>query len=459
MSIKKLFRYFLYLVGLLLALVIVFFVSNVFDDSLKSEVAKELAWEAPVDWKSNNAFVLQAAMDSGRLVTEQDAYDVGVHRIETFIVSFKAGKLVEPEEISAKTNEGKLKINERLCDYVKIENCVQFYRQLPAATVSQLQLEQQTQLRLLALMKQQTRYQEVLPPSLLLPFPSYQKLLAAIETENLIAVRRFERAPAESLNALAQNLEFSSRLFRSSRILIGKMVYTAALQKQLRLVRELAPEIADAKFKGDELRSLQKTLNDLAQEKLTLDAAMLGERQFVLNNVKTMFNADDTTEETVWSDRIARGLMRKNAAMNLMYEWLEFDREFFRSDVQHYAQAKQERDRKQQDLLGWGIDPYYLRDPINKILISVMQGTYDSYFERVLDLRANLDLTRLQLALASGVTTPEGLGAYAKQQGIELKSAATVGYVYFDVAEGKTTLTATAFHPSNQIYQNAKQVH
>ena len=145
--------------------------------------------------------------------------------------------------------------------------------------------------------------------------------------------------------------------------------------------------------------------------------------------------------------------------MNLMYEWLELDREFFRSDVQHYAQAKQERDRKQKDLLGWGIDPYYFRDPINKIAISVMQGTYDSYFERVLDLRANLDLTRLQLALASGVTTPEGLGAYAKQQGIELKSAATVGYVSFDAAEGKATLTATAFHASNQIYQNAKQVH
>lgn len=459
MSIKKLFRYFLYFVGLLLALVIVFFVSNVFDDPLKPEVAKELAWEAPADWKSNNAFVLQAAMDSGRLVTEQDAYDVGVYRVEKFIATFKAGKLVEPEEISAKANEEKIKLSERLCDYVKTQNCVQFYRQLPAASISQLQLEQQTQLRLLALMKQQPRYQEVLPPSLLLPFPSYQKLLSAIETENLIAVRRFEKSPAESLNALAQNLEFSSKLFRSSRILIGKMVYTAALQKQLRLVRELAPEIADAKFKGDELRSLQNTLNVLAQEKLTLDAAMLGERQFALNNWNTLLSTDSATEESAWSSFMARGLIRKNAAMNLMYEWLELDREFFRSDVQHYAQAKQERDRKQKDLLGWGIDPYYFRDPINKIAISVMQGTYDSYFERVLDLRANLDLTRLQLALASGVTTPEGLGAYAKQQGIELKSAATVGYVSFDAAEGKATLTATAFHASNQIYQNAKQVH
>ena len=459
MSIKKLFRYFLYFVGLLLALVIVFFVSNVFDDPLKPEVAKELAWEAPADWKSNNAFVLQAAMDSGRLVTEQDAYDVGVYRVEKFIATFKAGKLVEPEEISAKANEEKIKLSERLCDYVKTQNCVQFYRQLPAASISQLQLEQQTQLRLLALMKQQPRYQEVLPPSLLLPFPSYQKLLSAIETENLIAVRRFEKSPAESLNALAQNLEFSSKLFRSSRILIGKMVYTAALQKQLRLVRELAPEIADAKFKGDELRSLQNTLNVLAQEKLTLDAAMLGERQFALNNWNTLLSTDSATEESAWSSFMARGLIRKNAAMNLMYEWLELDREFFRSDVQHYAQAKQERDRKQKDLLGWGIDPYYFRDPINKIAISVMQGTYESYFERVLDLRANLDLTRLQLALASGVTTPEGLGAYAKQQGIELKSAATVGYVSFDAAEGKATLTATAFHASNQIYQNAKQVH
>ena len=37
--------------------------------------------------------------------------------------------------------------------------------------------------------------------------------------------------------------------------------------------------------------------------------------------------------------------MRKNAAMNLMYEWMEIDREFFRSDVQHYTQAKQERDQ------------------------------------------------------------------------------------------------------------------
>lgn len=459
MLIKKLFRYFLYLVGLLLALVIVFFVSNVFDDPLKPEVARELAWEAPADWKSNNAFVLQAAMDSGLPVTEQDAYDVGVHRIEKFIASFNKGKLVEPEEIIAKTNQEKFKLSERLCDYVKTQNCVQFYRQLPAASVSQLQLEQQTQLGLLALMKQQPRYQEVLPPSLLLPFPSYQKLLSAIETENLIAVRNFEKAPTESLHALSQNLEFSSRLFRNSRNLIGKMVYTAALQKQLRIVRELAPAIADAKFKGDELRTLQNALNDLAQEKLSLDTAMIGERQFVLSNVKTMFNADDTTEETAWSDRIARGLMRKNAAMNLMYEWMEIDREFFRSDVQHYTQAKQERDRKQQDLLGWGIDPYYLHDPINKIMISVMHASYDSYFERVLDLRSNLDLTRLQLALASGEASSEGLASYAKQHAIELNGTATVGYVSLNVVDGKAALTATAFRASNQIYQNAKQVH
>lgn len=459
MSIKKLFRYFLLLIGLLLVLLVAFIISNVFDATLKPEVAKELAWEAPTDWKSNNAFVLQAAMDSPQDEVVKDGYGAGVRRVESFIAAYKSGKMNAQGDNISNANEIKLTPKDRLCDYVKTENCLKFYQHLAADAVSQLQNEQQVQLALLILMKQQSHYQEVLPPSLLVPFPSYSKLLNAIETENLVAVRNFEIAPADSLHALAQNVAFSNSLFRNTKTVVGKMVYTAVLQKQLRLIRELAPAIKASKLNNEQVSGLQTALNDLAKQKWDLDTVMVGERQFVLNNMKTMFNADNTTEETAWSDRIARGLMRKNAAMNLMYEWMEIDREFFRSDVQHYTQAKQERDRKQQDLLGWGIDPYYLHDPINKIMISVMHGSYDSYFERVLDLRSNLDLTRLQIALASGEASSEGLASYAKQHGIELKRAATVGYVSFDVAEGKTTLTATAFQASNQIYQNAKQVH
>ena len=92
-------------------------------------------------------------------------------------------------------------------------------------------------------------------------------------------------------------------------------------------------------------------------------------------------------------------------------------------------------------------------------MISVMHASYDSYFERVLDLRSNLDLTRLQLALASGEASSEGLASYAKQHAIELNGTATVGYVSLNVVDGKAALTATAFRASNQIYQNAKQVH
>ena len=84
-------------------------------------------------------------MDSGLPVTEQDAYDVGVHRIEKFIASFNKGKLVEPEEIIAKPTKRNLS-SANVCVTTSNPKLCSVYRQLPAASVSQLQFEQQTQL-------------------------------------------------------------------------------------------------------------------------------------------------------------------------------------------------------------------------------------------------------------------------------------------------------------------------
>ena len=79
-------------------------------------------------------------------------------------------------------------------------------------------------------MKQQPRYQEVFATEFVATISFISKLLSAIETENLIAVRNFESAHRVFACVIAKLRIFKQTISKLKKF-DWEMVYTAALQK------------------------------------------------------------------------------------------------------------------------------------------------------------------------------------------------------------------------------------
>ncbi|WMW81428.1 hypothetical protein RF679_03885 [Undibacterium cyanobacteriorum] len=460
MSLRKILRYAFYVLATLLLLFVGFVVSNLFDAPLKPEAAQELEWKPPSNWRENNAFVILMALQKNRDISDTEAYAIGSQSIDQLITSYKAGKppveAVEEQKLLMTRSEI---LRQQQCDYVQVKNCVDFYRAISDPVFQKLMSEQAAPLRLFALMKQYKKYQEVSIPRLDYPLPGFRSLVDVFETDNIKVVRELKQSPQQSVQKLNENLAYSASLLKQSNTLIGKMVYLSLLQKQLRLIREIAPDMQSLNSASKELADLQLTLSAIAAEKFDLGDALRTERQLNIDSWSLMQSSSREQAETGFWAQFGSALYRKNATLNLLYDWVEIEREFASVDVLHYPKAKQLRDEKQQALMGWGVDPYYVRDPVAKIVVNVMRGIYDPYIERMFDMHAHLDLTRLRLALSLQQTDAKDIQSYAQQHGIVLKDTPTAGFVSMSFDKENLALTASAFQASNQIYQRNKYFH
>lgn len=460
MTLRKILRYALYVLAALLLLFIGFVVSNLFDPPLKPEVAQELEWKPPSNWRENNAFVILMALQKDLDMSNAEAYPLGLQSIDQLITSYKAGQPpVEAVEEQKHLITRSEVLRQQQCDYVQVKNCVDFYRSMPDPVFQKLMSEQAAPLRLFALMKQYKKYQEVTIPRVDYPLPGFRSLVDVFEAENIKVVRELKQFPQQSLQKINENLAYSASLLKQSNTLIGKMVYLSLLQKQLRLIREITPEMQNLNSASKELADLQMTLSAIAAERFDLGDTMRTERQMNMDNWSFMQRSAPEQAETGFWSHFGSALYRKNASLNLMYDWVEIEREFANTDVLHYLKAKQMRDEKQQALMGWGVDPYYVRDPVAKIVVNVMRGVYDPYIERMFDMHAHLDLTRLQLALRMQQTDAKNIQSYAQQHAIVLKDTPTAGFVSMSFDKENMVLTASAFQASNQIYQRDKYFH
>ena len=80
-----------------------------------------------------------------------------------------------------------------------------------------------------------------------------------------------------------------------------------------------------------------------------------------------------TMQKNIASKFVAKLFFQPNATVNLFYAWWETILGSVESNPQAFIENQSKVQRQQQALLGWGYAPYYINNPIAKILVSVAQ--------------------------------------------------------------------------------------
>jgi hypothetical protein len=102
-------------------------------------------------------------------------------------------------------------------------------------------------------------------------------------------------------------------------------------------------------------------------------------------------------------------LYKPNAARNLFYDWGTLGLQLAESNPQKFDETHTKVYAQQKELLGFGVEPFYLKNPIAKLLLLASDAKlYKGYIERQYDTNGFIRLVGLQVALAANKTvTPE----------------------------------------------------
>jgi hypothetical protein len=115
------------------------------------------------------------------------------------------------------------------------------------------------------------------------------------------------------------------------------------------------------------------------------------------------------------------------------------------------VRSRQEKD----ELLGVGIQPFYIKNPTGKILVSVAEIEYEKYIERKFDTDGYVRLVALQLKIASehipSTDVPDLLNKSAPEWG----DPYTLKPMAWDVANGEIVFQGR--QPSNRMWNGASR--
>lgn len=386
------------------ALFFIVILVNLSDEPLKPEVKKALAWQLPEQALDNNGYLILLGMDAP---TDQDAYQVGKKKLEAELLRYQTTQNTQKEPPSTSEPQDHKLLNElqsNFCDYKKVQNCVDFYLKQNIAHDNALFESSKTLENRYDAIKLNETYIEVTPP-LLSAFllPPYQYLVYASELVRIKVVLDVSAGKLDKgIERWLENVAFSRRLLRESNSLVSRMIAVSLLQRDIRILSELIttyPQLAT-----QYAEQLKANLASISAPEYSMKKVLIFERNWSLPIVGGIKNEDlnDTyTDLSVWRKKVTGLFFQPNAAVNLFYNWGTIRLMLADSDARHLDETKAKIYAQQKELLGFGYEHLYLKNPIAKILLQV-SGTelYEGYIERQHDTDGYISLVGLQVALA-----------------------------------------------------------
>jgi hypothetical protein len=400
---KIIIRGLLILIAIPLTIFILLIAFNWRDEELLPEVKVALNWQIPEHAFEDNAFLIIAGMSAPE---NDDAVQLGKKQIELDIARFvhyqKTQQENDPQDDANKQAKDILNIselNKLRCNYREEKSCLAFYLKQEPQKLTELITSNQILLSRLAAAKASRHYVEVMPPMMKSSVPSYSYALAAIELERMMAIREIQDGKEEQgIARLVENNQFAQRMLVGSSSLISHMITIASIQRDVRIMGELLQKYPQLAKQSAQIAPMLISLNT---KSMTLGKVFKFENTIVLQSLFALDKNGDNQEISKVETLLYGLFARPNAGVNLAYVWNGFVVDVAEQSEHQFDVAYNDMQKKQKELLGWGIPPLqlYFKDPVAKVLLQVTEPGYQNYFLRHFDMQGQINLLALQLKI------------------------------------------------------------
>jgi hypothetical protein len=174
-----------------------------------------------------------------------------------------------------------------------------------------------------------------------------------------------------------------------------------------------------------------------------------------MNSLKYEAGDAQVAEEGALKNYMVTLILQANSTTNLYYDWWGAILKTAEAPAHQFDDALVRSRQEKDELLGVGIQPFYIKNPTGKILVSVAEIEYEKYIERKFDTDGYVRLVALQLKIASehipSTDVPDLLNKSAPEWG----DPYTLKPMAWDVANGEIVFQGR--QPSNRMWNGASR--
>lgn len=454
MKMKLVWRTLLAIFFLALTLTAIVIAINWNDEPLRPEVEAALNWQAPAKIDEDNGYLLVLGFNAKEGV---DPVQLGKRKLQEEIERYKVNiRRAEPEFPNTAVDKDEhafTRPKEETCDYAETENCVRFYLALGSEDEQKILKKQERILDHLSRLVASPNYVEITPPHLSASIPSFSAVMHAAELERMRAIRMIAEGKSEEGSArLFKLVSFSQNWLAQSESLISYMIALAMVQRDLRVMDELMRAYPE---KFNDVAQMQAWLGRFSMDRMGIQRALEFESRYSLRIMSEVRDVTLQGETNLWERRFASLFMQRNVTLNLSYDWHAVMIKLLQEPSIHLDQKYQRAQEQRSTLLGFGIDPIYVRNPIAKILMSVSEPAYPSYIEKQYDTFAQIHLLSLKLAMMKQQISMQAAAGFVQTQAASFPNPYDGSALGWD--EQKQELFVTLRQPANQLYHKAKE--
>lgn len=404
------FNIFNQLLILVVSLYLLFIASNWSDEALKPEVKTILNWQLPApSVLENNGYLILLGMNAA---FDQDAYQVGKAKVEKELVNFELARKTQTRT-PAKDNTSFMPYQESaglqdyICFYNQVENCVTFYLQQDVEKLKQIIATQQALLSRYVAMKASRQFVEVSTPMSNLDFGGVSAHAVAVELDYIQTVLDITSGNENAgIQRFVDNALHNRTILKNSATNAARDWSLIQVQRDVRILSELMTKYpALAKPYKQKFLPL---LAPISTHEYALQTPFMQERNDSLVLFSMLISAQELTEKTAKSgflEKLKGVQFQPNAALNFMYDWKSLSHKIAQADAQHLEVVKAQVESDKKALLGFGYKPYYFKNSLGKILVTTfdVSGLLNKV-ETVHDAEGYIRLVHLQLELLAGNT-------------------------------------------------------
>ena len=376
---------------------------NWFDEDLLPQTQDALKWKAPDDAFIENGYFILWGWDAPDGI---DAYEHGKNIVlEHIYLHAQKSPKKNWEAIKSKQEfSNDKKDTDWRCDYKKAD-CVAQY--LSDRSLRQLSIDKRANsIARYGLLKNLSKFEEIIPPSPHVPFPNWINIQTAMEAERIKAVYAINDGQTEfGLALLRSNSQLSRRMMTGSSSLIARKIALQAIHRDARIVSELIrsyPKIAI-----EQADTLAPILNSISSKSFSLEKAFAFEGAMAINLLESDVLLADPSKLPVLA-RLKESLsliflsLQRNASLNIIGLWPRLVGKAAESPANELDAITSKIKQEYQDALGWNIAGlFYPKNPIGKILANTAKGDgWLRFIERQHDVEGYLRLVSLQLLIA-----------------------------------------------------------
>lgn len=454
MKMKFVWRTLLAIFLLALTLVVIVIATNWNDQPLRPEVEAALNWQAPAKIDEENGYLMVLGFNAKEGV---DPVQLGKRKLQTEIERYKVNiRRAEPEFSNATMDKDELAFTrpkEETCNYTETENCVRFYLARRSEDEQEILKKQERLLTHLSRLIASPNYVEITPPHLSASIPSFSAVMHAAELERMRAIRMIAEGKSDEGSArLFKLVSFSQNWLAQSESMVSYMIALAMVQRDLRIMDELMRAYPE---KFSDVAQMQAWLGRFSMGSMGIQRALEFESRYSLRIMSEIQDVTLQDEKNLWERRFASLLLQRNATLNLSHDWHAVMIKLLQEPSIPLNQKYQRAQEQQSALLGFGIDPIYLRNPIAKILIQVSESAYQSYIERQYDTFAQIQLLALRLEIAKQQIPMQMVAGFVQEQTGRFSNPYDGSALGWDVQ--KQELFVTLRQPANQLYRKVKE--